>query len=117
MLPRSVHPWQRPRPLHLALFFAGYVLAAGFAKWLAIIPDTGISIWPPGGLFVATLLLARSSHVAWWVADGLAAELLANWLWFHNPAAVAGLLYAGNALCAVTGAWMIIRYSRSAATL
>ena len=103
--------------MHLALFFAGYVLAAGFAKWLAIIPDTGISIWPPGGLFVATLLLARSSHVAWWVADGLAAELLANWLWFHNPAAVAGLLYAGNALCAVTGAWMIIRYSRSAATL
>ena len=103
----------RSQPVHFALFFAGYVLAAGFAQWLAINPGTGISIWPPSGLFIATLLLTDRGRVAGWLATGLAAELCANWLWFHNPLSVACLLYAGNAMCAVTGAWLIARFGGS----
>ena len=104
---------RHPPPVHLAFFFAGYVLAAGFAQWLAINPGTGISVWPPSGLFIAALLLTDRGGMAAWLATGLAAELCANWLWFHNPLLVACLLYAGNALCAVTGAWLIARFGGS----
>ena len=107
------HNSMRSQPVHFALFFAGYVLAAGFAQWLAINPGTGISIWPPSGLFIATLLLTDRGRVAGWLATGLAAELCANWFWFHNPLWVACLLYAGNALCAVTGAWLVARFGGS----
>jgi hypothetical protein len=48
----------RPPFLHLGLFIAAYVLGCGFAETLAIVPGTGISIWPPSGLFIATLVLA-----------------------------------------------------------
>ena len=40
----------RPQSLHLGLFIAAYVLGCGFAQLLAIVPGTGISIWPPSGL-------------------------------------------------------------------
>ena len=61
----------RPRFLHLALFFAAYVLGCGFAQALAIVPGTGISIWPPGGLFMATLILAPTAQLAVVGAGGL----------------------------------------------
>lgn len=103
----------RSRPVHHALFFAGYLLAAGFAQWVAINPGTAISIWPPSGLLIATLLLTDRGRALGWLVTALAAELCANWLWFHNPLPVAGMLYAGNALCAVTGAWLIARFGGS----
>jgi PAS domain S-box-containing protein len=102
----------RPRWQYLALFFAAYVSFCGFAKWVAILPDTGISIWPPAGLFVATLILAAERHWPWWALAALAAELVANALWFRNPVVVALLLNAGNALCAVAGAWLVKRYGQ-----
>lgn len=97
----------RPRLLHLSLFIAAYVLASGFAQALAIVPGTGISIWPPSGLFLATLLLTPRSSWPWWMLGGCLAELFGNALWFHNPLPVAVLIYAGNALEAVTGAWLV----------
>ncbi|EJZ16544.1 putative two-component sensor histidine kinase, partial [Rhizobium sp. Pop5] len=42
----------RPKLLHLGFFIAAYVLACGFAQSLAIVPGTGISIWPASGLFL-----------------------------------------------------------------
>lgn len=97
----------RPRPLHLGLFIAAYVLACGFAQSLAIVPGTGISIWPAAGLFIATLVLASRYSWPWWVLGGCLAELFSNYVWFHSPLPAAVLIYIGNALEAVAGAWLV----------
>ena len=102
----------RPQFLHLGLFIAAYVLGCGFAQSLAIVPGTGISIWPPGGLFMATLILASRQSWPWWVLGGCLAELFGNFLWFHSPLPAAFLIYTGNALEAVTGAWLVNRTRR-----
>lgn len=100
---------RRPKMLHLGLFVAAYILGCGFAQILAFIPGTGISIWLPSGLFIATLLLNAGQSWAWWILAGCLAELTANVLWFHSPFPAAVLIYLGNALEAVTGAWLIRR--------
>ncbi|QRM38763.1 PAS domain-containing protein [Rhizobium rhizogenes] len=99
----------RPQLLHLGLFFAAYVLGCGFAQALAIVPGTGISIWPPSGLFIATLILAPKHSWPWWVLVGGLGELFGNVLWFHSPLPAAVLIYAGNALEATIGAWLVNR--------
>lgn len=99
----------RPQLLHLVLFFAAYVLGCGFAQALAIVPGTGISIWPPSGLFIATLILAPKQSWPWWVLVGCLGELFGNVLWFHSPLPAAVLIYAGNALEATAGAWLVNR--------
>ncbi|MEX2741906.1 MASE1 domain-containing protein [Rhizobium mongolense] len=99
----------RPQFLHLGFFVVAYVLGCGFAQSLAIVPGTGISIWPPGGLLMATLILASRHSWPWWVLGGLLAELFSNFLWFHSPLPAAVLIYAGNALEAAAGAWLVIR--------
>lgn len=99
----------RPQLLHLGLFLAAYVLGCGFAQALAIVPGTGISIWPPSGLFIATLMLAPKQNWPWWVLVGCLGELFGNVLWFHSPLPVAVLIYAGNALEAMVGAWLVNR--------
>ncbi|MCA1369936.1 MASE1 domain-containing protein [Bradyrhizobium sp. BRP14] len=99
----------RPQLLHLGLFFAAYVLGCGFAQALAIVPGTGISIWPPSGLFIATLILAPKQSWPWWVLVGCLGELFGNALWFHSPLPAAVLMYAGNALEAMVGAWLVNR--------
>ena len=99
----------RPQLLHLGLFILAYVLGCGFAQALAIVPGTGISIWPPSGLFIATLILAPMWSWPWWVLAGGLAELLGNILWFHSPLPVALLIYSGNALEATIGAWLVNR--------
>jgi PAS domain S-box-containing protein len=108
-----MHVWShRPQFLHLGLFVAAYVLGCGFAQSLAIVPGTGISIWPPGGLFVATLILASRRSWPWWVLAGCVAELFSNALWFHSPLPAALLIYTGNALEAAAGAWLLNRTFR-----
>jgi PAS domain S-box-containing protein len=99
----------RPRFLHLGFFIAAYVLGCGFAQSLAIVPGTGISIWPPAGLFIATLVLASRQSWPWWVLAGCLAELFSNFLWFYSPLAAAFLIYVGNALGAIAGAWLVNR--------
>lgn len=99
----------RPQLLHLGLFILAYVLGCGFAQALAIVPGTGISIWPPSGLFIATLILAPMWSWPWWVLAGGLAELLGNIIWFHSPLPVALLIYSGNALEATIGAWLVNR--------
>jgi len=99
----------RPPLLHLGLFIAAYVLGCGFAQALAIVPGTGISIWPPAGLFIATLVLAARPSWAWWILGGCLGEMVSNVLWFHSPLPAAFLIYAGNALEAVVAAWLVNR--------
>ncbi|WP_119272216.1 PAS domain-containing protein [Taklimakanibacter deserti] len=102
----------RPRFLHLGLFFVAYVLGCGFAQLLAIVPGTGISIWPPAGLFIATLVIAPRASWPWWILAGCLAELFSNFVWFHSPLPAAFLIYVGNALEAATGAWLVNRTCR-----
>ncbi|WP_029871201.1 PAS domain-containing protein [Rhizobium leguminosarum] len=99
----------RPQYLHLGFFFLAYVLACGFAQSLAIVPGTGISIWPPGGLFVATLILASRRSWPWWILAGCLAEMFSNFLWFNSPVPAAFLIYVGNALGAMVAAWLVNR--------
>jgi PAS domain S-box-containing protein len=101
---------RRPSLLNLALFIVAYLLGAGFAQLLANTPGTGISMWPPSGLFIATLILARRASWPWWLAAGLAAELVANALWFRNPLPVALAIFAGNALEAMAAALLVRRF-------
>ena len=102
----------RPQFFNLGLFIVAYVLGCGFAQLLAIVPGTGISIWPPSGLFIATLVLASRPSWPWWVLGGCLAELFSNFLWFHSPLPAAFLIYTGNALEAAAGAWLVNRTLR-----
>lgn len=99
----------RPQIQTLGLFVIAYILGCAFAQSLAIVPETGISIWPPAGLFIATLIIGSGYSWPWWVVAGCVAELASNVLWFHNPLPVAFLIYLGNALAAVIGAWLVTR--------
>ncbi len=108
--PSPAAPHGRPPLLWLLLFVGFYLLGAGFAQLLAIIPETGISIWPPSGLFVATLLLSPTRLWPWWIAAALVAETAANLLLFHNALPVAVLIFAGNVLEAMAGAWLVGRF-------
>jgi PAS domain S-box-containing protein len=93
----------------LALFFIAYVLGCGFAQVLAIVPGITVSIWPPGGVFIATLILAPLPSWPWWILVGCLAEMFAQFVWYHSPLAAGLLIYAGNALAAMIGAWLMIR--------
>jgi PAS domain S-box-containing protein len=99
----------RPPSLHLALFFVAYVLGCGFATALAIVPGITVSIWPPGGVFIATLILAPVPSWPWWILAGCLAEMFAQLVWFHSPLAAGFLIYSGNAIAAAVGAWLVNR--------
>ncbi|TSD90553.1 PAS domain S-box protein [Mycobacterium sp. KBS0706] len=99
----------RPQFLHLGLFFAAYVLGCGFAEVLAIVPGISVSIWPPGGVFIATLILTSPYSWPWWMFAGCLAEMFAQLVWFHSPLPAGFLIYAGNALCAAVGATLVKR--------
>mgnify|MGYP003583076922 CR=1 FL=1 len=99
----------RPQFRHLAGFFGAYVLGCGFAQLLAIVPGTGISVWLPSGLFMATLVLSPRTSWPWWILAGFLAELVGNVVWFNNPLAAAVLIFGGNALEALVGAWLVNR--------
>ncbi|KQY22506.1 PAS domain-containing protein [Rhizobium sp. Root482] len=99
----------RPKLLHLALFYMAYVLGCGFAQALAIVPGITVSIWPPGGIFFATLVLTTPYSWPWWILAGCLAEMSAQFAWFHSPLPAGFLIYVGNALCAVVGVGLVNR--------
>lgn len=97
----------------LSIFFVVYLLGAWLARIFALIPDTGISIWAPSGLFLATLTLVSFRNWHWWVLAAFAAEMFANQIWFKNPFVVAALINLGNALEAIFGASLIKYFSHN----
>lgn len=112
----------KPQELHLAgldyaklsaylVFYVFYVLAGGFGQQLALIPGVSFSFWPPAGLFLAMLLLHDKSAWLAWVAVAGLAELTCNAVWFHNPIPLALAYFAANALEALTGAFLIRRFT------
>jgi PAS domain S-box-containing protein len=101
----------RPQIIHLSFFFAAYVLGCGFAHILAIVPGITVSIWPPGGVFIATLILTSPYSWPWWILAGCMAEMFAQFVWFHSPPVAGFLIFVGNALCAAFGAMLVNRVS------
>ena len=102
----------RPPFLYLGLFFAAYVMGCGFAQALAIVPGITVSIWPPGGVFMATLILTSPYSWPWWILAGCLAEMFAQFVWFHSPPIAGFLIYVGNAICATVGATLVNRATR-----
>lgn len=102
---------ERPAAWALALFFAAFLGGAGISQWLAVVPGTGISVWPSGGILLAALLLSGRRQWSWWLLMAVAAELAANLVWFHNSLALAVLISAGNCTAGVVGASLIRRFT------
>jgi PAS domain S-box-containing protein len=100
---------QRPHFLHLGLFTVAYFLGCGFAQALAIVPGISVSIWPPAGVFIATLVLTSPYSWPWWMLAGCLAEMFAQLVWFQSPLPAGFLIYVGNALCAAVGATLLNR--------
>ncbi|TIQ49537.1 MAG: hypothetical protein E5X61_13335, partial [Mesorhizobium sp.] len=73
----------------------------------AIVPGITVSIWPPGGVFIATLILTSPYSWPWWILAGCLAEMFAQFVWFHSPLPVGFLIYIGNALGAAVGATLV----------
>ena len=107
----------RPPLAHLALFYLAFLVVAGFGQWLALIPGITIILWPPNGLFIATLLLAARASWPWWIVLGAVAELTCNALWFQNPTHLALAYAATNALEATVAAWLLARFFPAPARL
>jgi PAS domain S-box-containing protein len=97
----------RPRLAHLALFCIAYVLGCGFAHVFVLIPGITVSIWPPGGVFIAALIATSPYSWPWWILTSFLAEGLAQLIWFHSPPLAGFLIIAGNALGAVIGATLV----------
>jgi PAS domain S-box-containing protein len=101
----------RPRFIHLGAFFAAYFVGCAFAEVLGIVPGTDIAIWPPGGVFMATLIVTPQRTWPWWVLAGCLAEMLGQLVWFHSPLPAGLIMYLGNALAATAGAYLVNRVS------
>jgi PAS domain S-box-containing protein len=107
----------RPRATYLALFFGAYLGGCGLAAVLGIVPGTNIAIWPPGGMFMATLIVAPRKTWPWYIAVGCGAELLGQIIWYHSPLDAGFIMYLGNALEAAAGACLVNRASGRSARL
>lgn len=99
----------RPPFWQFGLFFAAYVLGCAFARALQIVPGSTISFWPPGGLFMATLIWTPVRSWPWWALSSCLAEMFAQFVWFNSPLPVGLLVFIANALEAVGGACLVNR--------
>lgn len=104
--------WSGPRPdgRFLALFYLGFIAAAGFGYWLALIPGITITIWPPNGVYIATLLLNDRRTWPWWMAAAAFAELTSNVIWFHSPLLPALAYISANMAESVLAALAVRRF-------
>lgn len=93
--------------------YAACLLAAAFTELLWTIPGSGISIWLPAGIILATALATRKGQWALWVTAAVLAELTGNFIWYQHQAGPALLLAIGNSAAVLTGAYLIRSFVRS----
>ena len=67
----------------LLAFFAIYLLAAAFGRWMAIVPGAPVTVWPPNGVIIAALLMHRRETWPWWIGVGIFGEITGNFLWYN----------------------------------
>ncbi len=91
------------------LFSLVYFASAELGNFLMFRPLAFSAYWPPSGLFVAVLLLSRPQDWPLLVLAAFPANLASDLL--HGRLVWASLLFTcGNALEALTGAWLARRF-------
>ena len=94
----------RPASAQLVVFYVAYMAAVAFGRWMLVIPDIPIVLWPPNGVVLAMLLTQPRQTWPWWIALAAVGELTGNAVWFHNPVAWALGYVAANATAVVFAA-------------
>jgi len=83
------------------------MLAAAFGRWMMVIPDFPITVWPPNGVVLAMLLTQSRSTWPWFIALAAAGELTGNLLWFGNPLLWALGYIMANAVAVLLAAMLL----------
>ena len=107
---RSMSAAGMPGGAALAAFYVAYMLAAAFGRWMMVIPDIPITVWPPNGVILAMLLTQPRRSWPWWIAVGAAGELTGNVIWFHNPLLWALGYVVANAAAVTAAAFLLAPY-------
>lgn len=97
----------RPGGAGLFAFFAAYMIAVAFGRWMVVIPGIPIAVWPPNGVVFAMLLTQPRRTWPWWVGLGALGELTANALWYQNPLVWALGYVAANAAAVIAAALLL----------
>ncbi|UOA20572.1 Blue-light-activated histidine kinase (plasmid) [Sulfitobacter indolifex] len=85
-------------------FYAIYLLAAAFGRWMAIVPGAPVTVWPPNGVILAALLIHRRETWPWWIALGIFGEITGNFLWYNSTVTAAlGYMVANAAAIFAAG--------------
>jgi PAS domain S-box-containing protein len=79
-------------------FFAIYLLAAAFGRWMAIVPGAPVTVWPPNGVIIAALLMHRRETWPWWIGLGVFGEITGNFLWYNSTVIAAFGYIVANAV-------------------
>lgn len=85
----------------LAGLYAAYMVSAAFGRWMMVVPDLSITIWPPNGVILAMLLMHNRNTWPWWLMVGALGELTGNVLWYQNHLAAAIGYIAANAAAVI----------------
>ncbi len=113
-LPR---PLSWPLPARLALFALAYVGGAELGHLLSFPGSSFASFWPPGGVYLATLLLTECRSWRYVVLAALAANVGSETL-LHDRALPVSLAFSlTNALEALAGAFLLRRFVGTSLTL
>ncbi|WP_323764861.1 MASE1 domain-containing protein [Marinovum sp.] len=99
-----------PGAAGLVAVYLLYMLAAGFGRWMTVIPDIPITVWPPSGVILAMLLIRPRQSWPWWIAVGAAGELTGNLLWYDNPLIWALGYILANAAAVLSAALLLAPY-------
>ncbi|NML15753.1 MASE1 domain-containing protein [Azohydromonas caseinilytica] len=97
--------------VQVAAFFAIYLLGGWGGQILTIAPDLGSALWPPSGIFVATLVLTAKRKWPWFIMAGICADLICSIQMFGFPTGFSVGIAVGNALEASTGALLLGRWA------
>lgn len=110
---RSSSSTGMPSVPSLIAVYALYMLAMSFGRWMMVIPDTPITVWPPNGVILAMLLTQPRQSWPWWIGVAAAGELTGNLLWFDNPLIWALGYVIANAAGILVAALAMDRYLRT----
>jgi PAS domain S-box-containing protein len=92
-------------------FYALYLLAAMFGRWMAVVPGAPVTVWPPNGVILAALLMHRKETWPWWIAVGVIGEVTGNIFWYNSTFfAAVGYIFANSAAVLVAGLLMYPRF-------